>query len=265
VALAQNEVRTNVGLVIGQTVGGALYGIGRIVPFVVDLVTYLVSLVTIALIRTPLQETRARSSARPLAEIAEGIAYVWREPFLRVTTLLSLGNNLVVNALYLAVIVLARERGASPAEVGLILACIGVGGILGGLVATRLAQALSLRAIVALALGTKTLLVPALLVAPGTLPMGLLYGAMFLVDGTWGAAIGARQLGLVPDSLQGRVSATVFLLAVGSVPLASLAVGALLDTAGPPATFGLLGATMLATTVAGLASRTIGESRRQEY
>jgi MFS family permease len=256
-ALAQNEVRANVGLIVGQALGGVLYGLGRLLPFLVDVATYLVSLLTIALIRSPLQEDRARSAARPLADVAEGLAYVWREPFLRVTALLTTGNNLVVNALYLAVIVLARQRGASSAEIGLILAFIGVGGVVGGLLATRLARRVSVRQAVGLALGVKTLLILALLAVPGSLGLGFVYGAMFLFDSTFGAALGSRQLRLVPDRLQGRVSATIFLLAVGAVPLASLAVGVLLDTAGPSATVGLLGVVMLATTVAGLTSRTV--------
>jgi MFS family permease len=256
-ALAQNQVRANVGLIVGQALGGVLYGVGRLAPFLVDLLSYLVSLVSIALIRTPLQELRSRSTAQPVTEVVEGLRFVWNEKFLRTTTLLATGNNLVVNALYLAVIVLARRRGATPGEVGLILAFIGIGGVAGGLIASRLALRLSVRSAVALAFGVKTVLVPALLVVPGTVPIGLVYGAMFIFDGTFDAAIGARQLGMIPDRLQGRVGGTVFLVSVGSVPLASLVVGLLLDAWGPPITFVLLGLVMLATLVAGLTSAVV--------
>ena len=61
----------------------------------------------------------------------EGLRWLWRQPFLRATTLLVAGSNGLFQAVILAVIVIARAHGASPGAVGLILAGFGAGGLAG--------------------------------------------------------------------------------------------------------------------------------------
>jgi MFS family permease len=254
-ALAQNTARTYVGLIMGQVTGGLLYGIGRALPFVVDCVTYLISFVSVALIRTPLQ---GPAGTMPRGgPLREGLAWLWRDPFLRTTMLLFAGNNIVVNSLYLALIVIARDRGASSQEIGVMLACIGVGGLAGSAAAPWLAQRLSLRAVVLLMLGLKAVLTPLLVFVPDALTLGIVFGAMFFVDPAGDAAVGARQLATIPDQLQGRVNGALHQVTLGSVPLASLAVGALLQSAGPAATIAALSAVMLVTTIAAVTSGAI--------
>jgi predicted MFS family arabinose efflux permease len=254
-ALAQNSARAYIGIIAGQAAGGVLYAFGRAIPFVVDSATYLVSLVSVALIRTPMQEP-AGTTARG-GSIREGLAWLWRDPFLRATMLLFAGNNIVVNSLYLAVIVIARDHGASSREIGVMLASIGVGGLAGSAAAPRLARRLSLRAVLLLMLGLKAVLTPLLIFMPDALTLGIAFGAMFFVDATGGAAVGARQLAAIPDHLQGRVNGALYQVTLGSVPLASLVVGALLQSAGPTATILALAAVMIATTLAAVASRAI--------
>ena len=73
---------------------------------------------------------------------------------------------------------------------------------------------------------------------------------MFFVDATGGAVVGARQLAAIPDHLQGRVNGAMYQVTLGSVPIASLVVGVLLQTWGPNATILALGVVMIATTIA---------------
>ena len=53
-ALAQNEARVRGAGLLGQPLGGALFGLGRAVPFAADAASYAASLVTLAAIRRPL-------------------------------------------------------------------------------------------------------------------------------------------------------------------------------------------------------------------
>lgn len=254
-ALAQNAVRFYVGLIGGQTAGGLLYAMGRVVPFVADCVTYLISLASIALIRTPMQEP---AGATPRGgSIREGMTWLWGNPFLRTVMLLWAGNNIVVNSLYLALIVAARELGSTPQEIGVMLACIGVGGLAGSAAAAELGRRLSFRAVVLLLLGVKAVLMPLLIFMPNALALGIVLGAMFFVDATGGAVVGARQLAAIPDHLQGRVNGAIYQVTLGSVPLASLLVGALLQSWGPNATILLLAALMIATTTVAFLSPVI--------
>jgi predicted MFS family arabinose efflux permease len=254
-ALAQNEARAYVGIIGGQTAGGLLYAIGRAVPFVADCVTYFISLVSIALIRTPLQAP-AGATARG-GSIREGLTWLWGDRFLRTLMLLFAGNNIVVNSLYLALIVAARDLGSTPQDIGVMLAGIGIGGLAGSAAAPELGRRLSFRAVVLLLLGVKAVLTPLLIFMPNALALGVVLGAMFFVDATGGAVVGARQLAAIPDHLQGRVNGAIYQVTLGSVPVASLVVGALLQWWGPNPTILVLAVLMIATTIAAAISPVI--------
>ena len=86
---------------VGQPLGGALFGIARSVPFLLDAVSYVVSLATLLLIKAKFQVARkaaAPGAGRPgtamLRDIREGAAWLWDQPFLRVTTFLIAGSGL---------------------------------------------------------------------------------------------------------------------------------------------------------------------------
>ncbi|TMC10178.1 MAG: MFS transporter [Chloroflexi bacterium] len=256
-AIAQVSAREFTGLVAGQSLGGVLFGLGRALPFAVDAISDVVSVVTLLLVRTPFQEARTAPRRHLLAEVREGLGWIWRHPFVRTTALLTAGLDAVTNALYLAVIVAAQQRGASPAEVGVLLGFMGLAGVAGSLLATRLATVLSLRAVALLTLGTWTVLTPVIAIAPTPLLIGLVYGVMFVFHPTWGAAIGATQMRAVPEALMGRVQSTALLVQLGAVPVAQLGAGFLLQAIGPARTILLLAAVMLLVLTAALLSRSL--------
>ena len=64
-ALAQNEARVRGAGLLGQPLGGALFGLGRAVPFAADAASYAASLVTLAAIRRPLVAPRRRRAPAP--------------------------------------------------------------------------------------------------------------------------------------------------------------------------------------------------------
>jgi MFS family permease len=256
-AIAQISAREYTGLVAGQSLGGLLFGLGRALPFAADAISDVVSVASLVLVRTRFQQARTAPRRRLPAEVREGLGWTWRHPFVRTTALLSAGLDSVTNAVYLAVIVAAQQRGASPAEIGVLLGFMGLAGVAGSLLATRLAAALSLRAVALLTLGTWTVLTPVLAAARAPLLIGLVYGAMFVFHPTWGAAIGTAQMRSVPEHLMGRVQSAVMLVSLGAVPLAQLGAGFLLQLAGPARTILLLAGAMLVTLAAALLSRSL--------
>jgi predicted MFS family arabinose efflux permease len=257
-AMAQVSAREYTGLVVGQSVGGILFGLGRALPFLADAASDLVSVVTLLLVRARFQGERTASRGRLLADVRAGLAWTWANRFVRTTALLNAGLDSVTNAVYLAVIVAAQRHGASPAEIGVLLGFMGLAGIAGSLLATRLASALSIRAVAVLTLGTWTALTPLLAFAPTPLLIGLVYGAMFVFHPTWGAAIGAARMRAVPEPLMGRVQSAVILLALGAVPLAQLGAGLLLELVGPTRTILLLAVVLVITLAGALLSRSLG-------
>jgi predicted MFS family arabinose efflux permease len=254
-ALARNQVREYTALLAGQPLGGVLFGIGRVVPFMFDAVSYFVSLCTVALLRTSFtRETTAAKRARLHADVREGLRWFWQQPFIRATSLLVTGSDFALNALYLVVIVVARERGASSALIGLMFVFLGAGGLLGSVAAPWLARRLEMRTVVRATQTTVALLVPLLAIVPGRLSPGVIYGAMFFLHPTWNATVGAYRLRATPDALQGRVSSIATLLSLGPVPVAALVAGFLLDAAGSTPTIVVLAGVMAVVAIASFAS-----------
>ncbi|GAA3871751.1 MFS transporter [Streptomyces sedi] len=247
-ALSRNEARARGAAMLGQPLGGALFGLGRAVPFLFDLVTYLVSLVALLLIRGDFQrarEPRAARAALGRREFVEGAVWLWRQPFLRATTLLVAGSNFLFRALFLVVIVLAADRGAGPATVGLMLGVAAVGGLAGSLAAPAVVARISLKTVVVGANWAWAALVPLLLVADEPLVLGAVYALMCFVGPLWNVATSAYQLAVTPDRLRGRVLGAAGMVAFGAVPLGSVVGGYLLSWRGAESTIGVLSGWML--------------------
>jgi predicted MFS family arabinose efflux permease len=263
-ALAQNQARGAVALLGGPPLGGVLFGIARSAPFLCNAASFFVSVVSLFFIRVPFQEERAVALERRLRrEVVEGLGWFWRQPFIRTTALLVTGSDFVLNALYLAVIVLARQRGASPALIGVMFVFLGVSGLLGSVAAPFLARRVPTRLIVIATMGVVAALLPLLLVAPEAISIGLLYGAMFFLHPTWDSTVGAYRLMLTPDGMQGRVASIVWLMSFGSVPLGSLIVGFLLSGAGSTPTILVLTGIMVVVTLCALGSASVRSAPRR--
>lgn len=259
-ALARNQGREFAALLAGQPLGGVLFALGRLVPFLFDAVSYLLSVGTLLLIRVRFQQERAAPPRHLVREVREGLAWFWRQPFVRTTSLLVMGSDFTLNALFLVVIVLARERGASPALIGAMFGFLGVGGVLGSLVAGRLSRVLPPRVVIGATMVAKAVLVP-LLFLPGTITPGIVYGAMFVLHPTWFAVVMAYRIRLTPDELIGRVQSVATLLSLGPVPFAFLLVGFLLQSFGTTPTVLVFVGVMSVVAVAAVVSPAIRSAR----
>ena len=117
-ALSMNEARTRAAGLAGQPLGGFLFGLGRALPFLFDAVSYLASVVTLALIKSELQTERKARRRHFVRELGEGFSWLRRHRFLLDASIsVSLGN-LVVRANQLLIIVLATSRESAPVSSG---------------------------------------------------------------------------------------------------------------------------------------------------
>ncbi len=257
-AVARNQVREYGALLGGAPLGGVLFAAGRVAPFLFDAISYFISVVTVSLIRTDFRrdETPGKRS-RLLREMATGVQWFWRQRFIRATSLLATGSDFTLNALYLVVIVLAQERGASAAVIGAMFVFLGVGGIVGSLAAPWLTRRLSPRSIIAGAQCVIAALVPLLIVVPGRLTPGAIYGAMFFLLPAVNAVVVAYRLRLTPDEMRGRASSIATLFSLGAVPIAYVSAGFLLEHAGSTPTVLALFSLMVGVSLAAIVSRAI--------
>lgn len=253
-AMARNQARIFGALLVGQPLGGLLFALGRSVPFLFDAVSYLVSVFTLLFVRTKFQADRDPRATGLVADVRTGLSWFWRQPFIRTTSLITMGTDFTVNALYLVVIVIARDRGAGPALIGAMFVFLGLGGGVGALIAPWLVRRLRTRTIVVACQVLVAGLIPLLIVVPGRIAPGVIYGAMFLLHPTWNASVSTYRLRMTPDHLIGRVTSIGKTLSLGPVALASLGSGFLLEAAGTTPTLWVLFAVITVAAVAALAS-----------
>src|SRR5262249_10751132 len=100
-ATAQSEVTGGVVTLVGPSLGGALFGVTRALPFLVDAISYAASVLSLAWIRLPFQEERPPQTLSLRAEMREGLLWLWREPVVRSLALLHGGLVFCVSGMSL--------------------------------------------------------------------------------------------------------------------------------------------------------------------
>ncbi|GAB2963526.1 MFS transporter [Saccharothrix stipae] len=204
-AVAMNSARSSLGQMSGTALGGVLFAVTRWLPFLVDMVTHAVAFVALLFLRVP-PSAPVESHPPLLRSIGEGLRWVWSRPEIRVTAWCAVVLNLFFTAFYLVVIVLVEGRGASGAEIGVMAAMLGVGGVLGALAAPWLHRVLGPHRSIASVFWVLTVLVPCALLVESAYLIGALFALMSFFAPTANTTINTHQLLLTPDELRGRLS-----------------------------------------------------------
>jgi predicted MFS family arabinose efflux permease len=256
-ALASNEARRTSASLVGPPLGGLLFGIDRLLPFVADAVSYLASAVSLLFLRTPLQEPRAPTPLRLLADIAEGVRALWALTFVRASALAVAAANLIWGGLNIVLVVRAREHGASAASVGVIFALMGVGGLLGSLAAPAIGRRVRVPVIVIGAFWVEAALVASFALTYDPYVLGLLAALAIFPSPAWNAVVVGARLTLAPDRLRGRVNSVARLLSGSMLPLGALAGGLLSAAVGTTTTLLLFAAWQALVATATLSARSL--------
>lgn len=243
-ALAQNQAKTQGADVVGQPLGGVLFSTAWLLPFLVNAVSYLVSFTALLSIPRHFQPPRDRPSTRLRTEIAEGLRWVWRQPFLRAAVGVIGGVNFVFNALTLVLIVRAKELGASPAVIGVMFAFVGVGGLLGSFLALWVRRRFAERRVVVTAGWLWVAQIGVLALLPNTLSLGIVSGLRSFAAPPFNVVVNNHVYQVTPNRLLGRVRSAARLVTWGSIPLGTLAGGFLAAAFGAQATLVILTGTM---------------------
>lgn len=225
------------------------------VAIIVDAASFVVSAVTMVLIRTPEAPHPADHAPNVWAELREGLSLVVGHPWLRAIAGCTATLNFSANLLMTVYILYAtRHLGMTPAVIGVIFAAGGASTILGTMLASPAARRLGVGPALmgaSLVIGIASLLIP-LASGPGLLAIALLIGTQVL----WGLSrpvFDINQLSLrqamTADRLQGRVNASMLFIVWGVIPFGSLLGGALGSTVGLRGTIAVGAFGMLAAVV----------------
>jgi MFS family permease len=249
-AAAAEQARYSTVTIVAPPLGGALFGLGRTLPFVADVVSYFFSLASLLLMRTPFQEVRVKDEAPMRAQLAEGFRWLWGHRFFRACALLFSWVNLIWEALFLVLIVAGRRQGLSGAQLGLLIAGFGACSLLGAVAAPRITRLLSMRTLIVggfwLQLGFAVFLLKpdVYVLVAGVLPMAF-FGASV------NAAVVGYRTAVVPDRLTGRVGGVARTIALCTSAFGPLSAGLLLHWLSPRETVGVYAVFMLLLSLLG--------------
>jgi MFS family permease len=265
-AVTVNEARFAAATVAGPVLGGALFGMGRGLPFIFHGCAAIASLLLVGLIRTSLKPGRhAVVDAGTMFQTAStGFRWLWNEPFVRTVTLVGAGANVTWGAVDIVLIVRATEGGAQGIQIGAMVALMGAGLLAGALVARPLRRRYS-----PWQLGVRVFLFEVgCLALLGTthepLVLGAIAGVASLGSVAWTSVVVAKRLRMTPDHMQGRVTAATRLITSCVFPFGILVVGGLMELGGSGLGVGFVVASQIVVALVVVVARSIRAVTRDD-
>jgi MFS family permease len=231
-ATAQNIATYNIASLIGSPLCGLLYSIGRFFPFLADAISYLCSVISLFFIKRSLQTERTQKKRPLLADIKEGLQWLWGHPLFRFLALILCGINLLSAGLPLLIIVIGQRLHTSSVNLGLVLSAAGIGGILGSLTVPWLRRRFSFFTLAVGALWMQALLLPLLILAPNMVMVSVIITTIFFFAPIFDITQRSQRISAIPDALQGRVNSIYRLIAFSGQPIGLALAGLLIQDAG---------------------------------
>lgn len=255
-AASVEQARASTVRLTAPPIGGALFGVARLLPFVVDAVSYAFSTISILLMRTPFQDRREGGTSSVRKDLVEGVRFLWKVPFLRMSALMTAASNFSFSAGQFTVIVLARRDGLSSASIGLLVALVGVTTLAGALASPLIRRVLSLRSILLSEFWASFAIMLFLAWPNAYVLAGALAFQAFCFPNT-DAALASYRFAVTPDRLTARVTTAATNIAVLATPLGPLAAGLMLGAVSVRVTVLVLTASSMVAAVVGTISRSI--------
>lgn len=228
-ATAQNESTQGITSLLGPLLGGALYGVRQVLPFVADAVSYVVSVCSLLFIRTKFQQERTQERRKLYVEIKEGLVWLWRQPLIRYMAFLTGGLNLVNAGFIPILVVLVKQQHGSSLIYGVILTIGGIGAIAGALLGTPIQKRFRFGTVIISTVWVGALLWPLYAIAPNPIILGVIAALSFINGPVYNVVQFSYRLALIPDELQGRVNSVFRLMAFGFQPLGWVVTGVLIQ------------------------------------
>ncbi|WP_084800647.1 MFS transporter [Promicromonospora kroppenstedtii] len=232
-AMSVAQGRDAAATLLQGPLGGLLYGMSTVLPFAVSAASRLVSVVATSLVREPLNgDLDAARAEHPVAALREGLRFVFGVPLLRASLWLFMLVNVVLNGMMVAINLHLVSIGTAPALIGLINTAVGVGVLLGSVLAGLLVQRVRVGVLTVLTLGVSGVAVVVMALFPTYWGfVAALTGAMFFAPAL-NAGVLSYVTAITPGQMQGRMAATMGLTGLVAGPAAPLVGSLLLDGVG---------------------------------
>jgi predicted MFS family arabinose efflux permease len=232
-AVARNEARSYGTSLAGPPLGGLLFGVTHALPFLGNALSYLASLVGIALIRKPLQAERDERPPGHAAALAEGVRFVFTDPFLRAVMVIAAPLNFALTGTIFTIIVMLQRNHVEPGMIGLTETIVGAGGLAGSFAAPALQRLLPFARLIRFICWAAVALLVASSLLTGSVTAAVPVSLAFFLGPSCNAALFGYQAAITPDRLQGRVLSVIFLAAMSATAAAPVLAGVFVTAWGP--------------------------------
>ncbi|AUG78200.1 MFS transporter [Kitasatospora sp. MMS16-BH015] len=261
-AFSQNESRGQAAGMLGNPTSTALFAVLPWLPFLVSALGRVLAFLGLVAIRTEFQQPRKAAPRNLRAEVAEGARWLWGQRFMRAAVALVAGTNVLFQIMGLALVVIVKQHGGSPATLGVVGVVSGLGGVAGAMSGSWWMKRFSPSKIVIAAFALWTLLMPSVALTGNVFVLAALYAGMSAVGAAMNVTAGVYQSQVCPDELQGRAASFAVLASSGANSLGALSAGLFLSVFGPAHTALGVGAVMAAILVLAVASPAVRSANK---
>ena len=245
-AIALNSSIVNSARLIGPVIAAVLVGLwGAGVCFTIDAASYLAVIASLLAMRVAKRPPAGRR-AHVLAELAEGLRYVWNLPLVRAVLLL-LAASSVLGGAYgtLLPLVAGTTLNGGPHTLGILMGAAGCGALTGALYLASRSSVVGLTTIIkrcALGLGAGLVALELATSVWIAVPILFVIGMAMMMQL---AATNTLVQTLVDDKMLGRVISLYAVAFFGGAPVGALLEGMLASQVGAIHTFAIAGALCL--------------------
>ncbi|HEX4060236.1 MAG TPA: MFS transporter [Streptosporangiaceae bacterium] len=231
-AMAATQARDRAATMLGPPAGGALFDAGRSLPFAVDSVSFGAIALAAALIRKPLDPDQPPAREPLGRSLTKGMRFIAQQPFLRMFAVWTSLLNGVVFGIRLTIIVVARNRGATPFEIGTLFTISAGCGLAGALLAVRLSRLAGPRLLTLLSAWLFPACAAGMFFAPSVWVIAALAGVTGFAIMPVNVLMSARSAQITPHHLQAQTGNTLQLCYQGLASFTPAIFGALTDKIG---------------------------------
>jgi len=252
-ATARMQARDSAAGLAGPPLGGLLFMAFAWLPFAADSLSYLVVVLSVILMRRSLGPDRTDGEAAPSIrrQLSEGRRIVRENAFLRFLLFWTCLTDACIVGLLLLFIVIGKVRGDDPATLGLASSLASALGLVGAILATRIAKCLSGALVVRATSWILAFCAVGIALAQAAWHAGLFLGIVYLCAAPTNVVLETHLVKVTPPAVLGRVLMTLMTVQRALLWIAPLAAGALHDHVGGP-----VAALTFAAVLAGLAIMT---------
>jgi MFS family permease len=218
----------------GPGLGGLLaQAAGPVTGLLFNAASFAVSFCCLSAMQPPRDR---RSGGRAPGGMLDGLRFAWRDPYVRaMTSFSSLANLALTGVDSLLVVFLVRTIGLTSAVAGLVMASLGIGGVLGALAARTLGQRFGTARVLVVAVPSGLCCALLLPLAGQGPSLAFASVAMVCAGGVIvisNVIVDSFMQAYVPPDIFGRVTSSTWAVGFAMMPVGALLAGVLATTLG---------------------------------